>query len=48
MKSEIAVLAYYPEKQRSKNNSFEGNYNIGANVIIRGWGRVKSLCDIRS
>jgi len=34
MQSEIAFLAYYPEKKRSKNNSFEGNYNIGANVIM--------------
>ena len=33
-KNEIAFLAYYPEKKRSGNNSFQGNYNIGANVII--------------
>lgn len=32
--SEIAFLCYRPLKQRQDNNSFEGNYNIGANVII--------------
>jgi radical SAM superfamily enzyme YgiQ (UPF0313 family) len=25
---------YYPHRQRQDNNSFEGNYNIGANVIM--------------
>lgn len=34
MQSDIAFLAYSPEKKRSKNNSFEGNYNIGANVVM--------------
>jgi hypothetical protein len=34
MQSDIAFLAYYPLKKRQDNNSFEGNYNIGANVII--------------
>ena len=32
--NEIAFLMYYPHKQRQNNNSFEGNYNIGANVIM--------------
>ena len=35
MQSEkVAFLAYYPLKKRQDNNSFEGNYNIGANVIM--------------
>lgn len=33
-KPEIAFLVYEPLKQRRKNNSFDGNTNIGANVII--------------
>ncbi len=32
--NDIAFLVYYPFKQRQDNNSFDGNYNIGANVII--------------
>jgi len=46
MQSEIAFLAYYPDKQRQKNNSFEGNYNIGANVIIDVLRRKGINCDI--
>jgi len=46
MQSEIAFLAYYPEKKRSDNNSFEGNYNIGANVIMDVLGRKGIRCDI--
>lgn len=34
LSSEVAFLMYYPRKQRQANNSFEGNYNIGANVIM--------------
>lgn len=44
--NEIAFLAYYPEKRRSKNNSFEGNYNIGANVIMDVLKRKGIQCDI--
>jgi len=46
MQSDIAFLAYYPEKKRSKNNSFEGNYNIGANVIMDVLKRKGIACDI--
>ena len=46
MQSEVAFLAYYPEKKRSDNNSFEGNYNIGANVIMDVLGRKGVKCDI--
>lgn len=31
---DIAFLVYSPERIRLKNNSFDGNYNIGAKVII--------------
>ncbi len=34
MQSDVAFLCYWPYKQRQDNNSFEGNYNIGANVIM--------------
>ena len=34
LSNEVAFLMYYPLKQRLANNSFEGNYNIGANVIM--------------
>jgi len=44
--NKIAFLAYYPEKKRSKNNSFEGNYNIGANVIMDALKRKGVGCDI--
>ena len=44
--NEIAFLAYYPLKKRQKNNSFEGNYNIGANVIIDVLRRNGINCDI--
>lgn len=44
--NKIAFLAYYPEKKRSKNNSFEGNYNIGANVIMDVLRRNGIECDI--
>lgn len=43
---EVAFLAYYPEKQRQKNNSFEGNYNIGANVIIDVLRRIGIPCGL--
>lgn len=33
-KNDVAFLCYYPLKQRKDNNSFDGNYNIGARVII--------------
>jgi len=46
MPSKIAFLAYYPEKKRTKNNSFEGNYNIGANVIMDVLRRRGVECDI--
>ncbi len=46
MQSEMAFLAYYPEKKRSDNNSFEGNYNIGANVIMDVLRRKGVECDI--
>jgi radical SAM superfamily enzyme YgiQ (UPF0313 family) len=46
MQSNIAFLAYYPEKKRSDNNSFEGNYNIGANVIMDVLRRKGINCDI--
>lgn len=46
MQSDIAFLAYYPEKKRSDNNSFEGNYNIGANVIMDVLRRKEIVCDI--
>lgn len=46
MQSDIAFLAYYPEKKRSDNNSFEGNYNIGANVIMDVLKRKGIDCDI--
>lgn len=32
--NDVAFLVYYPFKQRQDNNSFDGNFNIGANVII--------------
>jgi len=44
--NEIAFLAYYPTKKRQKNNSFEGNYNIGANVIMDVLKRNGIGCDI--
>jgi len=46
MQPKIAFLAYYPEKKRSDNNSFEGNYNIGANVIMDVLRRKGIECDI--
>lgn len=46
MQSDIAFLAYYPEKKRSDNNSFDGNYNIGANVIMDILRRKGVSCDI--
>ena len=46
MQPKIAFLAYYPEKKRSDNNSFEGNYNIGANVIMDVLRRKGISCDI--
>ena len=46
MQSDIAFLAYYPEKKRSDNNSFQGNYNIGANVIMDVLRRKGITCDI--
>lgn len=46
MQSEIAFLAYYPVKQRSDNNSFDGNYNIGARVIMDVLMRNGFACDI--
>lgn len=46
MQSDIAFLAYYPHKQRQDNNSFEGNYNIGANVIIDILNKYGVKCDI--
>jgi len=46
MRSDIAFLAYYPERQRQSNNSFEGNYNIGANVIMDVLRRNGIPCDI--
>lgn len=46
MQSDIAFLAYYPEKKRQDNNSFEGNYNIGANVIMDVLRRKGIACDI--
>ena len=44
--NKIAFLAYYPLNQRSKNNSFEGNYNIGANVIMDALRRNDIECDM--
>ena len=44
--NKIAFLAYYPLNQRSKNNSFEGNYNIGANVIMDVMRRNDIECDM--
>lgn len=46
MQSDIAFLAYYPWKKRSYNNSFEGNFNIGANVIMDVLKRNGMSCDI--
>jgi hypothetical protein len=46
MQSDIAFLAYYPDKQRQDNNSFEGNYNIGANVIMDVLKRNNIECDM--
>lgn len=46
MRSEVAFLAYYPEKKRQDNNSFEGNYNIGANVVMDVLRRKGIACDI--
>jgi hypothetical protein len=46
MQSDIAFLAYYPAKKRRDNNSFEGNYNIGANVIMDVLLRKGIKCDI--
>jgi hypothetical protein len=46
MQSEVAFLAYYPDKKRQDNNSFEGNYNIGANVIMDVLKRHGIACDI--
>lgn len=46
MKSEIAFIVYYPRKKRSDNNSFEGNYNIGANVIMDVLRRKGIVCDL--
>jgi hypothetical protein len=46
MPSDIAFLAYYPTKKRQDNNSFEGNYNIGANVIMDVLKRKGINCDI--
>ena len=45
LKSNVAFLMYHPLKQRQKNNSFEGNYNIGANVIIDVLKRNNIECD---
>lgn len=42
----VAFLVYYPARQRQKNNSFEGNYNIGANVIMDVLQRAGIGCDI--
>ena len=42
----IAFLAYYPAKQRQSNNSFQGNYNIGANVIMDVLRRKGIDCDL--
>ncbi|KKW12678.1 MAG: hypothetical protein UY48_C0010G0030 [Candidatus Gottesmanbacteria bacterium GW2011_GWB1_49_7] len=46
MLSEIAFLAYYPTRKRFNNNSFEGNYNIGANIIMDVLRRKGIYCDI--
>jgi hypothetical protein len=46
MQSDVAFLAYYPEKKRQDNNSFDGNYNIGANVIMDVLKRNGIECDI--
>jgi len=46
MQSEIAFLTYYPEKKRQKNNSFDGNYNIGARVIMDILNRNGIKCDV--
>lgn len=34
MPCDVAFLCYWPLKQRQDNNSFDGNYNIGARVIM--------------
>ncbi len=34
LENDVAFLVYAPEKQRRQNNSFDGNDNIGAKVII--------------
>jgi hypothetical protein len=34
MQNDCAFLCYWPYKQRQDNNSFDGNYNIGARVIM--------------
>ncbi len=44
--SKIAFLAYYPDRKRHKNNSFRGNFNIGANVIIDVLRRNGIECDL--
>lgn len=46
MPSDVAFMAYYPHKHRQSNNSFDGNYNIGARVIMDILERRGIQCDI--
>jgi hypothetical protein len=45
MKSDVAFLCYWPYKKRQDNNSFDGNYNIGARVIIDVLQKRNIECD---
>jgi radical SAM superfamily enzyme YgiQ (UPF0313 family) len=43
--NDVAFLCYWPYKKRQDNNSFDGNYNIGANVIMDALRRNGINCE---